>query len=72
VYSYDTKIRDTAGKDKLMDAIRFFFMSMKECVDNPIGPLLLDYLHEKVEKFYNYFIKKGTKVRICPQRKSHV
>ncbi len=45
VYSYDTKIGDTAGKEELMDAIRFFFMSMKERVDNPIGPLLLNYLH---------------------------
>jgi len=44
VYSYDTKIGDTAGKEKLMEAIKFFFMSMKGCVDNPIGPLLLDYL----------------------------
>jgi hypothetical protein len=58
VYSYDTKIRDTAGKEKLMEAIKFFFVSMKEHADNPIGPLLLDYLHEKVEKLYNYFVKK--------------
>jgi hypothetical protein len=42
VYSYDTKIGDTAGKEELMDAIKFFFMSMKERVDNPIGPLLLN------------------------------
>ncbi len=34
---------------------------MKECVNNPIGPLLLGYLHEKVEKLYNYFVKKGNK-----------
>ncbi len=41
VYSYDTKIGDTAGKEESMDAIKFFFMTMKECVDNPIGPLFL-------------------------------
>ncbi len=70
VYSYDTKIGDTAGKEELMDTIKFFFMSMKEHVDNPIGPLLLDYHHEKVEKLYNYFVKKATKMRIWPQRKS--
>jgi hypothetical protein len=63
VYSYDTKVGDTAGK-VLMEAIKFFFMSMKERVDNPIGPLLLDYLHEKVEKLYDYFVKKATKMRI--------
>jgi hypothetical protein len=61
VYSYDTKIGDTAGKEELMDAIKFFFMSMKERVDNSIGPLLLDYLHEKVEKLYDYFLKKSNK-----------
>ncbi len=50
VYSYNSKIRDTAGKKELMGAIKFFFMSMKECDDNPIGTLLLDHLHEKMEK----------------------
>ncbi len=71
VSSYDTKIGDTAGKGELMEAIKFFLMSMKECVDNPIGPLLLNYLHEKVEKLYDYFVKKKN-MRIWPQRKSHV
>ncbi len=61
VYTYDIKIRDTAGKEELMDEINFFFMSMKERVDNPIGPLYLDYLHEKVEKLYDYFVKKSNK-----------
>jgi hypothetical protein len=28
VYSYDSKIGDTAGKEELMGAIKFFFMSM--------------------------------------------
>jgi hypothetical protein len=62
----------SSGKEELMEAIKFFFLSMKERVDNPIGPILLDYLHEKVEKLYNYFVKKATKMRIWPQRKSHV
>ncbi len=72
MYSYDTKIRDTAGKEELMEAIKFFFMSMKDHVDNPIGPFLLDYLHKKMEKLYDYFVKKATKMWIWPQRKSHV
>jgi hypothetical protein len=61
VYSYDTKIRDTAGKEELMEAIKFFFMSMQERVNNPIGPLLLNYLQEKVEKLYDYFVKQSNK-----------
>ncbi len=44
-----------------MDAIKFFFMSMKERVDNPIGPLFLDYLNEKMEQLYDYFVKKSNK-----------
>jgi hypothetical protein len=51
VYSYDTKIGDTAGKEELMEAIKFFFMSMKEHADDPIGPLFLDYIHEKWKSY---------------------
>ncbi len=52
-----------------MEAIKFFFMSMKECVENPIGPLLLDYLHEKVEKLYGYFVKKSNKTEDLAAKK---
>ncbi len=45
------KIGDTAGKEELMEANKFFFMSMKERIDIPIGPLLLDYLQEKWKGF---------------------
>ncbi len=61
VYSYDTKIADTVSKEESMEAIKFFFMSMKERVDNPIGPLLLDYLQEKVERLDDYFVKQSNK-----------
>jgi hypothetical protein len=59
VYSYDTEIGDTAGKEKSMEAIKLLFMSMKEHVDNPIGPLLLNHLHGKVEKLYDYLEKNS-------------
>ncbi len=52
-----------------MEAIKFFFMSMKECVDNPIGPLLLDYLHKKVEKLNDYFVKKSNKTEDLSAKK---
>jgi hypothetical protein len=71
VYSYDTKIGDTAGKEELMEAIKFFFMSVKERVDNPIGPLLLDYLQEKVEKLYNYFCKTKQQKRGFGYKENH-
>jgi hypothetical protein len=61
VYSHDTKIGDTFGKEELLEAIKFFFMSTTEHVANLIGLLLLNYLHEKVEKFNDYFVKKSNK-----------
>ncbi len=57
VYSHDSKIGDAAGKEEVIGAINFFFMSVKEHAENPIGPLLLDHIHEKAEKLYNYFIQ---------------
>jgi hypothetical protein len=59
VYSHDSKIEDTAGKKELMGAIRFFFLSMKERVDNPIGPLLVNHLHEKMENLYTYLVNNS-------------
>ncbi len=71
VYSYDSKIGDTAGKEELMGAIKFFFMSMKECVDNPIGPLLLDHLHEKMEKLYTYLVNKSSREDLAAEKITH-
>ncbi len=72
MYSYDTKIRDTAGKEELMEAIKFFFMSMKECVDNPIGPLLLNHLHEKVERLYDYLVKNSKNEDLAAEKITRV
>ncbi len=68
VYSYDSKIGDTAGKEELMGAIKFFFMSMKECVDNPIGSLLLDHLHEKAKKLYNYLVGESKSEELAAEK----
>ena len=57
VYSHDSKIGDTAGKEEVIGAINFFFMSMKQRAENPIGPLLLDHIHEKADKLYRYFME---------------
>jgi hypothetical protein len=46
-------------------------MSMKERVDNPIGPLLLDHLHEKMEKLYTYLVNESNS-EVWLQRRSHV
>ena len=57
VYSYDSKIGDAAGKKEVIGAINFFFMTMKERAENPIGPLLLDHIQEKSDKLYKYFME---------------
>ncbi len=72
VYSFDTKIGDTAGKEELMEAIKFLFMSMKERVDNPIGPFLLDHLHEKVKKLYNYLVKNSKNEDLAAEKITRV
>ena len=68
VYSYDSKIRDTAGKEELMGAIKFFFMSMKEHVNNSIGPLILNHLHEKMEKLYTYLVNSSNSEELAAEK----
>jgi hypothetical protein len=57
VYSCDSKEGATAGKEGLVQAINFFFMSMKERDKNPIGPFVLNHLKEKAEGLYNHLMK---------------
>jgi hypothetical protein len=57
VYSCDTKEGTTAGKEGLVEAINFFFISMKKRDKNPIGPFVLDLLNERAEGLYNHLIK---------------
>ncbi len=55
-----------------MGAIKFFFMSMKEHVDNPIGPLLLDHLHEKMEKLYTYLVNDSNSEELAAEKITRV
>ncbi len=71
VYSYNSKIGDTAGKEELMGAIKFFFMSMKERADNWIGPLLLDHLHKKMEKLYTYLVNESNSEDLAAEKITH-
>jgi hypothetical protein len=43
-------------------------MSMKERADNPIGPLLLDHLHEKMEKLYTYLVNKSNSEDLAAEK----
>ena len=47
VYTCDTT-EERSGKQGLIKAVQFFFMSMKKRDINPIGPLVIDYLKEHV------------------------
>jgi hypothetical protein len=57
VYYCDTKEGATAGKEGLVQAIIFFFMSVKKHDNNPIGPFVLDHLKERAEGLYNHLMK---------------
>jgi hypothetical protein len=46
------------GKQGVMEAIKFLFMSMKKCKINPIGPLVLEYLKDHASALYEYLLKK--------------
>jgi hypothetical protein len=52
VYSCDAKKGATAGKEGLVQAIDFFFVSMKKPDKNPIGPFVQDHLKERAEGLY--------------------
>jgi hypothetical protein len=58
VYSCDTAKGDSIGKQSLCEAINFFFLSMKKCQSNPIGPLIVDYLKDQAPGLFKYFQKK--------------
>jgi hypothetical protein len=57
VYTCDTaNIRN--GKQGVIEAIKFLFMSMKKCEINPIRPLVLEYLKDHALALYEYLLKK--------------
>jgi hypothetical protein len=46
------------GKQGVIEAIKFLFMSMKTCEINPVGPLVLEYLKDHASALYEYLLKK--------------
>jgi hypothetical protein len=57
VYTCDTA-NERNGKQGVIKAIRFLFMTMKKCEINPIGPLNLEYLKDHALALYEYLLKK--------------
>jgi hypothetical protein len=57
VYTCDTANKRN-GKQGVIEAIKFLFMSMKKHQMNPIGPLVLEYLKDHAPALYEYLLKK--------------
>ncbi len=57
VYRCDT-VNKRNGKQGVIKAIKFLFMSMKKRKFNPIGPLVLEYLKYHASALYEYLLKK--------------
>jgi hypothetical protein len=52
---------DSNNREGLVESIKFFFMSMKKCYDNPIGALILEDLKETAEGLYRHLMKGDNK-----------
>jgi hypothetical protein len=57
VYTCDTANKRN-GKQGLIEAIKFLFMSMKKREINPIRPFVIEYLKEHALSLYEYLFKK--------------
>jgi hypothetical protein len=57
VYTCDTANKRN-GKQGLIEAIKFLFVSMKKREINPIGPFVIKYLKEHASSLYEYLLKK--------------
>ncbi len=57
VYTCDTANKSN-GKQGLIEAIKFLFMSMKKREINPIGPFVIEYLKEHASSLYESLLKK--------------
>ena len=57
VFTCDTA-NETIGKAGLIEAVQFFFKTMKKRDSNPIGPLVVAFLKEHAPSLYNYLLKK--------------
>jgi hypothetical protein len=58
VYTCDTANKKN-GKQGVIEAIKFLFMSMKKREINPIGPLVLEYLKDHALALHEYLLKKN-------------
>jgi hypothetical protein len=52
---------DNNNREGLVESIKFFFMSMKKCDNNPIGALILEDLKETAEGLYRHLMKGDNK-----------
>jgi hypothetical protein len=52
---------DNNNREGLVESIKFFFMSMKKCDDNPIGALILKDLKETAEGQYRHLMNGNNK-----------
>jgi hypothetical protein len=57
VYTCDTANKRN-GKQGVIEAIKFLFMSMKKREINPIRPLVLEYLKDHASALYECLLKK--------------
>jgi hypothetical protein len=57
MYTCD-KANKRNGKQGVIKAIKFLFMSMKKCEINPIRPLVLEYLKDHASALCEYLLKK--------------
>ena len=57
VYTCDTS-NERNGKHGLNEAIHFFFKTMKKRQNNPIGPLVVEFLKEHASSLYDYLLKR--------------
>jgi hypothetical protein len=57
VYSCDIS-KESHGKQGVIDRIKFLFMSMKKRENNPMGPLVVEYLKDHAWSLYEYLLRR--------------
>ena len=57
VYFCDTS-KESHGKQGACEGIKFLFMTMKKCENNPIGPLVIEYLKDHASSLYEYLLRR--------------
>lgn len=56
-YTCET-VNEKNGKKGLLEAVQFFFKTMKKRDINPIGPLVVEFLKDHASSLYEYLLKK--------------